>query len=144
MALTHGESVGGKKSREYSAWISMKTRCKTSPYYVGRVAICKRWLNSFENFLADMGRCPSGLTLERVDNDGNYGPGNCKWATHGEQMGNRRPSPNHKLSLASAREIRRLNRAGKMTQKQLARKFGVYIGTIEKIMQNKNYKEKSI
>ena len=131
---THGESIYGSKSREYKAWIAMKSRCKSNNYYIGRVLICKRWINSFENFLADMGRCPEGLTLEREDNDGNYEPDNCVWTSRAEQVKNRRPNSNYKLSMEAAREIRKLNRSGRMTQKQLAEKFGVYIGTIEKIM----------
>lgn len=81
---------------EYSAWSSMKKRCfnyadKNYQNYGGRgIKVCDRWLK-FENFIADMGKRPSPEhSLERVNNDGNYEPSNCKWATRTEQGRNRR------------------------------------------------------
>lgn len=86
----------GINRRTYKSWNGMVRRC-TNPrhrsyaYYGGRgISICERWLNSFENFLADMGIRPDHLTLDRIDNDGNYEPGNCRWATKSQQVRNRR------------------------------------------------------
>lgn len=83
-------------TREYRTWFSMKERCYKSNNagyykYGGRgIRVCRRWIESFENFYADMGPKPKGLTLERIDSDGDYEPSNCKWATYKEQNLNRR------------------------------------------------------
>jgi hypothetical protein len=85
----------GKTSKMYWTWCSMRKRCynaKTPSYrnYGARgITVCERWM-TFANFLADMGDKPEGLSLERIDNDGNYEPGNCKWATPAEQNRNNR------------------------------------------------------
>lgn len=93
---THGASVGGKVTREYAAWQAMKNRCDPRHvfyrHYGGRgITICARWLESFENFLADVGPRPSPAhSLDRINNDGNYEPSNVRWATQTEQVRNRR------------------------------------------------------
>lgn len=94
---THGEA-GFNVTPEYQTWLAMRHRCRNPKVpgfknYGGRgIVVCDRW-QTFENFLSDMGRRPdSGFSLDRVDNDGDYEPGNCRWATRLEQAANQRHS----------------------------------------------------
>ena len=93
----HGNNRRGQRASEYTIWSSMKSRCHNPNdndfylYGARGIAVCDRW-QQFENFYADMGPRPPALTLDRINNDGNYEPSNCRWATAKEQRHNRRRS----------------------------------------------------
>lgn len=95
---THGESMRGG-TPEYNCWRSMKKRCYSArchayANYGGRgIQVCSRWRRSFQTFIADMGRRPSRHhSIDRKNNNGNYTPSNCRWATATDQRRNRRDS----------------------------------------------------
>lgn len=95
-ATRHGHNTRDHAStRTYRTWNHMKQRCENPnndnfAHYGGRgISVCERW-RSFENFLADMGERPAGTSLDRIDVNGNYEPGNCRWATQKVQRSNER------------------------------------------------------
>ena len=133
MTQTHGNAAAGGTAT-YHVWKGMLQRCSNPsradwPRYGGRgIRVCDRW-HSFENFLADMGACPEGLTLERIDNGGKYEPGNCHWTTWEAQYRNRRPNggelhPNAKLRVEDVVLIRRVAAFG-VSHRRLGSVFGV-------------------
>lgn len=89
---------GMHKSKTYCSWQSMLSRCTNKnssdfPRYGGRgIAVCRRWLHSFQNFFDDMGERPKNMTIDRINNDGDYTPSNCRWADNFTQMKNSRSS----------------------------------------------------
>lgn len=92
---THGYTANNRKPKVYHIWNEMRSRCQRPTHkqysdYGGRgIKVCERW-EKFENFLADMGEPPPGMSLDRSDNDGDYEPGNCAWKTRIEQNNNKR------------------------------------------------------
>lgn len=111
---------GRYKTPEYRAWVNMIARCSRANHpsfslYGGRgIAVCAEWRADFSAFLTDMGERPSSKhSLDRIDNDGNYEPANCRWATHTEQMTN--------CSRNAWCEVGGL----KMTRSQVARALGI-------------------
>lgn len=107
-----------------ASWTEMKRRCyakhrKEYPNYGGRgIAVCDRWLESFTNFLADMGERPAGHTLDRIDNNGDYTPANCRWAPRAQQELNKRSN------------VRYAFNGGLLTIPEIARQIGMNQATL--------------
>lgn len=135
--LVHGHRRRSGWTSTYTIWRGMRQRCEPGnaarfPRYAGRgIAVCERW-SKYENFLADMGLRTEGLTLERVNNDGNYEPGNCKWGTWCEQAHN---TSKTKLNWDMVREIR----TSREPRKSIAERLGISVASIEAVRANRQW-----
>ena len=119
LAGENNRTHGMTKTPTYYTWVSMKTRCLNPNHeahsrYAGRgIVICARWLQSFENFLVDMGERPDGTTLDRINNAKGYSKSNCRWATWKQQAQNTR------------KNVLLTFRGETLCMKEAAKKYGV-------------------
>jgi hypothetical protein len=135
---THGQSY----EPTYRRWVSMKNRCndKRRPAHGGRGITYDPSWNDYSKFYADVGPCPTGMVLDRIDNDGNYEPGNVRWATLSESNKNKRYAKgervaNNKLTADQVRAIR----ADQRPQKTISQDYGVNPSTISLVKSRKNW-----
>ncbi len=131
---THSRS----KTKTYRIWSTMKDRClnpkcKRYSLYGGLgIGVCSRWYK-FENFLEDMGECPVGLTLERKDNNGNYSPENCIWATWTTQNNNKRNNKNYTFE-GKTLTIKQWSEVTGINKKTLGSRILLYHWSIERTL----------
>jgi predicted XRE-type DNA-binding protein len=142
---TYCKRHGKTGSPEYMTWRSMINRCtnpehKNYKHYGGRgIKICHRWRTSFINFYSDMGSKPfDSAQIDRIDNDGDYEPGNCRWVSCAE---NNRKSSRIVLSLKIAREIRNKIKSNNISQRQIATEYGTDQSTVSRIITNRIWRE---
>lgn len=141
MNLKHGHNRRKAVSPEYQSWRSMIQRCENpNAYdyarYGGRgITVCERWRSCFENFLADMGPRPSPQhTLDRIDPNRNYEPGNCRWATKAEQSRNVRPRQSNVIGVKGVRKSGRNSYAASISVDGKSVYLGVF-PTVEEAIQ---------
>lgn len=126
------------ESRAYKCWKAMRQRCYNSnnpqyENYGGRgIQICAAW-NSFERFYEDMGECPEGYSIERIDNDSGYEKSNCKWLPRQLQARNTRKTW---FTEEQVQRIRRRYADESITQRELARQYGVPEAAVNKVVNN--------
>jgi hypothetical protein len=129
----------------YMSWWNMRYRCTNPDYpqwkdYGGRgIKVCDRWLDSFENFLEDMGPKPTVKhTIERSNNNGDYDPVNCYWEVDRKKQN--RNQRRVKMTMVKAREIRYLWEHTALTMSEIARKFEVNKQVVYQVVRNKTWK----
>lgn len=146
----HGQTINGIWTADYRIYRAMISRCKNPNVkaykdYGGRgITICDRWLNGengesgFICFTKDMGKRPDGLSIDRIDFNGNYCPENCRWANSKTQGQNTRST---KLTMEQAREIRFKFSLGNISKSQLARDYKISNTNVHDILNNRIWKE---
>lgn len=136
--LRHGHTAAGAVSKEYRAWTNMKSRCgnpkdpKFKNYGARGVSVCERW-SKFEGFIEDMGSCPAGMTLDRINNDDGYHPENCRWISNTDQQRNKR---NSKATAAIVAKIR----ASTLSNRAAAKHFGMSHANVWAIRNNRSWR----
>lgn len=136
----HGHCKNGKETKTYKIWVSIRQRCNNpkNKYYKDYgsrgISVCEKW-SKFENFIEDMRKCPEGLMMDRIDNNGNYEPDNCRWIDAKTSARNRRST---KLSTEKANEIRKLYCWG-FKQYEIAKHFNVCQQMVSYVVNNKNW-----
>ena len=147
MKPIHGHYVGDEPTPTYNSWQAMKKRCYDEKHqkfsrYGGRgIIVCDRWIDSFENFLEDMGVRPEDKTLDRKNLDGNYTPDNCIWSDMKTQCRNRSTT---KLTVDEVKRIKILLRNKTYLQKEIAYMFGVTSQCICDIKKGRNWSDVTI
>ena len=158
-SLVHGHARSGGVTPEYRCWRCIIARCTNSnhvafkDYGARGIHICDRWRSGdgirsgFQCFLLDMGLRPLGCSIDRIENDRGYEPGNCRWGSAKEQRKNQRPcdragerNANAKLTWAAVREIRTL--AGQMARTKIARRFGVSHPTVHRVLAGRAWRNR--
>jgi len=135
----HGQGSRAHKTREYYAWKEMKKRCyqtnsKNYKWYGAKgITVCSEWVNDFPKFFADMGLCPEGYELDRIDGTKGYSKANCRWVSEAMQSRNRSYV---KLTYELAEQIRSDSRPST----QIAKDYGVSKSTILNIKRYKTWK----
>lgn len=138
----HGHARHGAETPTWVSWQSMLARCR----YIDRdveakhaargISVCERW-HDFGNFLSDMGERPDGMTLDRIDNDGDYTPSNCRWATPTEQARNRR---NARLTYETAVEVAIARLSGESCA-SIAARYGISESLPREIASGRTWKD---
>lgn len=145
----HGHARKGERSPTYRTWLAMRDRCEKSDngtyhrYGARGIKVCERW-QLFDNFLADMGERPPGLTIDRIDPERGYEPGNCRWATYSEQRRTARweahlGSDHHNAKLTEE-DVRQIRASPEVPGVKLARAYGVGPSVICGIRKRRTWK----